>query len=1077
MSSDGVNKENPFMALLEKSHEGIVLIDQQGKILFVNPAAAEIFGRSEDDLIGSGFGFPLVKGEKTRIEILNKKTGPRKVELMMSTTKWYEEPATLVILRDVTSQDEMREKLAEKQRTLQSVMKGIPGQVFQLKVDPDNSYSFLFLSAGENTLSGLSPEEILNSADNVFDLMRPEVRAEVSRRISESIQNNSTFSYIFPLDQVDGNKKWLNTRAVPYTQPDGSTLFYGIALDITERMEALEKQRLSDEKFSQIFHLSPDPILFTDLHTGEIFDINDGFLAMLNMTRSECKGKTTLELGLWEEKQARTEFIRDIQRRGTIANRERMIKVAGRPRYFLISSTILPLQGRHNLLTFLRDITEIRQTTQAMIRAKEEAESANRAKSEFLANVSHEIRTPMNAIIGTSYLLLDSGLGPDQAEYVDTIMGSGNHLLALIDEILDFSKIEAGKLELSEGYFDLDELLDEVIDIVDKKSTDKSIEIVFDIDPVVPSALFGDPVRLRQILVNIVGNAVKFTSEGEVVLRGKVLFEDEKEALINFEVHDTGIGFPQDKIEELFSPFSQADASTSRTYGGTGLGLTITRRLVELVGGSIQIANKEEKGAIVKVEMPFRKGADLVREKDGDNKTDIEKESSLKGLGPVLIAEGNNSLRRMISRNLDFWALEHEWVASGNDLFSLLSTLEAKNTYRVVLIDVDLQGIDPSSVVNDLRELSGAHDMHAIVLCSKKEQHEYLQHTYKNHGFSGCISKPIKRRRLYTILSQINSGLPDISRKASSAEAIFNYKASRAKKRILMVEDNPVNQKIGVVSLKKMGYTVETAENGQAAVETVQKSRFDLVFMDIQMPVMDGYKATKHIRKADELASGSRLPIIAMTAHALCGDMEKALEAGMDDYITKPINPDKLLNMLLKWLPEPDTKVEAGGPGIEAEAAEPEESLQFNGMKSVTNANEKENSSGNTKAIFNREKLLKSTHYDHEHVDLLIETFLKDLPEHLEQLNAYVEKEEWKQVSHIAHTIKGAALTMHAERLQDAAKAVERAAQKAGNSLEKNMVDGNSLERNSSFFEELTYLIDQLKKEIDTATREMQRAK
>ncbi len=1067
-----MDKKNPFMALFEKSREGIVLINYQGVILFANPAAGELFGQSKETLVGSQLGFPLVNGEKARIEILNKKRGPRKVELMMTSTEWYDEPAMLAILRDVTAEDEMQEELTEKQRTLQSVINGLPGQIFQFSVDTDNNYSFTYLSKPDETLTGYTSDKILNNPDTVFGQLSSKVNAELFRRIHESIEHNSVLSFVFPISRTDGTKKWLNTHAVPYTQDDGSTIFYGIALDITERMEAQEKQRLSEEKFSQIFHISPDPILISDVETGTVQDVNDSFLSVLGLSRKECIGKTTYEIGLWEEKGNREEFVQTVLQDGSSINQERIIKVRGRQRYFLISSTILTLQGQHSFLTFMRDITEIRRTHQDMVKAKEEAEKANRAKSDFLANVSHEIRTPMNAVIGSSYLLLDSGLSEHQKEYAKTIMGSGNHLLSLIDEILDFSKIEAGKLKLSSAPFNFNELIEQAIDLVTQKNKDKSIEIVFDIDPHIPSHVVGDIVRLRQVLVNIVGNAVKFTSEGEVVVRGILESESDEDVGLRFEVHDTGIGFPQHKLAQVFAPFSQADATTSRKYGGTGLGLSITKRLVEMMKGNIWIVNKPDKGAVVTVQCILKKSADRNSIKDSASQKlqdiglqDIGlRDSGLRDSGPVLIAEGNPAARTMLTRLFDFWGISQRYVTAAEVLTAMEQA--SGSPFRLVLIDAEMEGIEYSTIAATLREKPEYRNTNTtIVVMSRKTSNNPLYQEYERYGFDGCILKPIKPLRLLSFLAQLSGRRTETAPEQPQQDKIFNFKESRKNLRILMVEDNPVNRKIGVISLQKMGYTVDTAENGQEALDAAKNTGYDLIFMDIQMPYMDGYEATSNIRGGDGLITDPQLPIIAMTAHALQGDREKAIAAGMNDYITKPINPDKLLRVIKQWLPEDDSPVQEVRQDI------PQDGVGEGTTETKEGTTEtKEDTTELGGGVFDWDKLMESTHNDYEHVAMLIETFLNDMPEHLLRLDECAAKEDRVCIEQLAHTIKGAALTMYARPLHEAAQKVENAAKEA---KEKKEVKEVKEVKEAGTSTELKMRIETLKKEIQNTVEAM----
>ncbi|MFO7848390.1 MAG: response regulator, partial [Spirochaetia bacterium] len=787
------NSDNPFMALLQQSRDGIVIVDEKGSILYVNPAAADIFGREEGELEGTTLGFPLIYGEKTEIEILHKKGGLRQVELMATETSWYEEKVQLAIFHDITSQ-----------------------------------------------------------------------------------------------------------------------------------VEAEELKRISEKKFARIFQISPDPILLTKVEDGTVLDANSAFLEIIKKDRRECLGKNSIHLGLWKNEEEREEFVREIEKHGELQGREKLIRIDGDNLYFLISVALLDFEGERSLLTFMRDITEIRENEEKLNEAKKEAERANKAKSDFLANMSHEIRTPMNAILGSSSLLLDTTMGSEQREFVQTIIGSGNHLLTLINDILDFSKIEAGKLEINKETFDIDHLSGEIIDIVSQRAIGKNVEIIYHIDPDIPRYLIGDSVRMRQILVNLLGNAVKFTSEGEVKVRGYIKSVNESRLELVFDIIDTGIGIPKEKMKELFMPFSQVDSSASRHYGGTGLGLSIVKRLTDLLGGTINIESTEGKGSTFSLMVPFQLP---------DNQS-AQSGAKIPGLNrklKVLVADKSTASRDMLVSILSYQGMQCEDAMSGGEVFEKIAEKRSKGQeYDFILISEMLEGFDPDGFINESGVVGKRENAHIILLLDHNSKAERYQ--YDRYGYNGILTKPIKETRLFTVFYEClhknakpaaeegkkegerekNGSLdgavdaaataepaPDPPRAASKERKVrFVYEPGNNKYCIIIADDNSINRTIAEKSLAKLGYRFISAKNGKDVLDILENNKCDLVLMDIQMPVMDGFEATRRIREAEEGNIPSNIPIIAMTAHAMKGDRERCLAAGMDDYLSKPLRPKDLIETL-----------------------------------------------------------------------------------------------------------------------------------------------------------------------------------
>jgi two-component system, sensor histidine kinase and response regulator len=1008
-------------ALFQEAGDALFLFDPDtDRLMAVNPTAERLTGLSRAELLSKPmtywFRFAGKGGQRLRNAgahtgifhsqegfLLRTRAEDAWIPVNITIARLHVEPKTLALItaRDVREQREAHAQLQAKEAELRRVLASVTDCLWSAEIDDTGRWTYQFISPVVARITGRSPETFLRGGVAAWrDVVHPEDQAKWDQalaRLRAGQPSQEEYRVVLP----GGLLRWVRDRVTPTTAHprgegrEGGLRLDGVVTDLTERKVAEEALAQERRLLETLMNNLPDAIYFKD-RESRFLAINVGLARRHGLANpSEAAGKSDFDYFTHEHAE---QAFRDEQQ--VIVTGQPIVNMEEKETWLdgsvtWVSTTKMPLRDPQGRIvgTFgvSRDVTERKRAQQELQKAKEAAEAANRAKSEFLANMSHEIRTPMNGILGMTELALDTSLTREQREYLTMVKASAESLLGIINDILDFSKIEARKLHLDAVDFPLRPHLDDVMKTLALRSQQKGLELACRVDPACPESLCGDPGRLRQILVNLIGNAIKFTARGEVVVEVQPETRTEKQICLHFSVRDTGIGIPLEQQQHIFEAFTQVDHSTTRKYGGTGLGLTISSQLASMMGGRLWVESEVGRGST------FHLTAFFGLSGTGAPPPPPVQPAHLDGM-PVLIVDDNATNRRILEEVLTNWRMRPRAVESGAAALTVLSdAATAGEPYPLILLDGHMPEMDGFTLAGRIQADSALSGATVLMLTSAGQPDDVEQ--CRRLRIQAYLTKPVRQSELLETILFTLGGSPLHARLAAAGDA--PPAPGRRPLQILVAEDNAVNQKLALHLLKKQGHTVVIANTGREAVTALEQQTFDVVLMDVQMPEMDGMEATAEIRRR-EAGKGVRIPIIAMTAHAMKGDRERCLEGGMDGYVSKPIQTQDLFAAIAALVP-----------------AEP--------LPAPTAVRDHPSNNNNDydESVIDRGAALTRVGGDWELLKSLTEVFFDSYPAQLSQLHEAIDRGDGQTVYRLAHTLVGAVGIFGAKSAVEAATCLE----------------------------------------------------
>jgi len=991
---------------------GIVSItDVSGRILYANDQFCAISGYPREKLLGQSHRIiksgvhsaefftemwrVILAGEVWHGEICNRSSSGALYWVQSTIVPLRDDtgvPTQFIAIRtDITARKLMEVAINAAEARLRHITNAVPGVVYQCEVGRGQvRYTFVSDRLGE--IRGLDREALLADGRIAAQQVVPEDYERYVQGILAAAARRESWSSEYRILLPDGSLRWIRGEISPEPElaANGATVFTGIWQDVTLLKEAgarlheitenipvaVYQYQLASNGYYAFPFCSPAILQIAGVTPEDVMADARAILAQVH------PGDKASLVAAFTGSAGRSEpWLLDFRILHKVSGATVWVHAESQPKK--------AADGSIRWNGYLADISESKRVSEELSRAKEGAESANRAKSDFLANMSHEIRTPMNGVIGMTDLVLDTELTEEQREYLNIVKSSSESLLKVINDILDFSKIEAGKLLIEKIPFNLGRTVGDTLKALAMRAHSKGIELVCDIEPDVPMLVLGDPGRLRQILLNLIGNAIKFTERGEVVLHVAVAPGKGKKSIFQFTISDTGIGIPKSKLGSIFDAFSQEDSTITRRYGGTGLGLTISARLVEALAGHISVESEPGRGS----KFDFSISMNL----DPHSKEEPLDVRQLAGLR-VLVVDDNELNRLVVARLLKSVGAQVHAAASGEEAMAMMMPeIDYVSAFDVVLLDARMPGFDGFDTAQRIVALPHCAGISLVLLSlaglkSDTQQSQAI-------GFSAYLSKPFTRDELMQVLLRVMK-----TSSSPAAELVTRHALAHASLDVLLVEDHVVNQQLATTLLTRWGHQVTLAGNGQLALDALAQHRFDLVLMDMMMPVMDGLEATRRFRASEQ---GPRTPIVAMTANAMQGDRDSCIAAGMDDYISKPIETTELQRLLQRYV--------AGA------VIEPEQRVN----QRVDTLNELLAASG-----FDYDLALAES--DQEVVDIIAEAFVDQWPRDKQKMEQALADSDLIPVLHVAHALKGTVAMFGARPAVELAQRVELLAERGG---------------------------------------------